>query len=410
MSGQPASDARLIAYLWAPEFGAAVARRAAPGLGAGPLALLDDQGRVLAVDAAAARAGVRLGLAERQAALCCPAAARLPAARFPLWEAQERFLDRLKPFTDRWQPDGLGRAYLDATHVIAHGPAARHAADAGAWCRAVTAAAQAPGWQLAIGATGSKFGASVAGQVAARRGEPVLAPPAQRAFLAGQPAELLPLDGDALLQLRYLGIRTLGAYAQLPAAGVLTRFGAAGRVAQRWALGLDDRPVTPPWEAPECSARVEFETPEADSTRLLAALLQRAERLLRPLRGRLQAIARLLLAVTRADGRTIPISHTFPLPTAAWEAIRLALAGLLPRLTADGQGVTEVTLTLAGITDTPGQQLALFADTTAAPRSRLTATVDRLAGRFGADAFRLACVPDPDHVLLERRAAFAPWH
>ena len=205
------------------------------------------------------------------------------------------------------------------------------------WCQALAAAVRSLGWQPALGATGSKFGASVAGQVAcAERG--AAAGPRRRSapsWPASRPAPL-PLDADALTQLRHLGIRTLGQYTRLPATGVLTRFGPAGRTAQRWAQGLDDRPVLPPWESAEVAARIEFETPLADRERLLAALLRRADRLLVPLRDRLQAVARLLLAITRADGRTLPVSHTFPLPTAAAEPVRLALAGLLERVTWDG--------------------------------------------------------------------------
>jgi protein ImuB len=150
----------------------------------------------------------------------------------------------------------------------------------------------------------------------------LMAPAAQRAFLAGQPVANLPLDVDAVTQLRHLGIRTLGQYTRLPTTGVLARFGQAGRTAQRWAQGLDDRPVVPPWECPEVSARIEFESPLADRERLLAALARRADQLLLPLRDRLQAIARIFLHVTCADGRTFPVTHTFPLPTAAVEPVR----------------------------------------------------------------------------------------
>lgn len=399
-----------IAYLWAPYFGVSVARRAEPQLDARPLALLDDGGRVLAADAVAAHAGIGAGLTERQAAARCPEAMLLPAARFPLWEAQERFLDRIKGYTDRWQPDGLGRAYLQAPFANQEGRTAGLAPEElVAWCQAVAGVVRALGWQPALGATGSKFGASVAGQVAWQNAALLLAPVAQRDFLAGQPVATLPLDADALLQLRHLGIRTLGQYTRLPAAGVLTRFGPAGRTAQRWAQGLDDRPVIPPWESPEVSARIEFEAPLADAGILLAALLRQANKLLTPLRDQLQAIARVLLHVTRADGRTIPLAHIFPHPTAAAEPVRLALAGLLARAPWDGQAAAEIVLTLAGITDAPGHQLLLFEDAADDNRARLTATLDRLAARFGADAFRLASLADPDNLLFERRAAFGPW-
>jgi nucleotidyltransferase/DNA polymerase involved in DNA repair len=379
--------------------------------------LLDEHGRVLATDARAAQAGVAAGHSEPQAAARCPGAALLPAARFPVYEAQEAFLARIRRCTDRWQPDGLGRVYLDATGLVA---SSEHASEGVAgellgWCQGLAAAVRRLGWQPSLGLTGSKFGARVAGQVAwhtaAQCTGLLLAPAAQRTFLAGQPAATLPLDADALTQLRHLGIRTLGQYTRLPATGVLARFGPAGRTAQRWAQGLDDRPVIPPWETPEASARIEFESPLADRERLLAALARRADQLLRPLRDRLQAAARILLQVTRADGRTFPAGHTFPLPTAAAEPVRLALASLLARVPWDGQGAQEVTLTLAGITDAPGQQLALFDSGGGGGdnRARLAATLDHLAARFGADAFRLASLADPDHPLPERRSAFMPW-
>lgn len=399
---------RQIAYLWMPHFGAAVARSAAQ-LADRPLVLLDEHDRVLAADVAAEQTGVIPGLSDHQAAAHCPGALLLPAASFPIWEAQEQYLGRIRNYADRWQPDGLGQVYIQAPFTVPPDGSPGITPELLRWCSAVTAEVRALGWQPAMGATGSKFGARVAGQIAGQSAALLLAPAAQRAFLAGQPVAALPLDGDALTQLHHLGIRTLGQYTRLPAAGVLTRFGQAGRTAQRWAQGLDDRPVTPPWECPEVTARIEFATPEVDRERLLAALAHRADRLLDPLRDRLQAIARILLTITRADGRTIPVTHVFPQPTAAAGPVRLALTNLLARAPWEGQGATEITLTLAGITDTPGQQLTLFVDTTDNTRTRLTATLDRLAARFGANAFRLASLTDPDNLLLERRAAFQSW-
>jgi len=42
-------------------------------------------------------------------------------------------------------------------------------------------------------------------------------------------------------------------------------------------------------------------------------------------------------------------------------------------------------------------------------RAHLTSLLDQLAARYGVEAFRLASLADPDHLLLERRAAFGPW-
>jgi nucleotidyltransferase/DNA polymerase involved in DNA repair len=405
---------RRIAYLWVPYFGTSIARRTGGIPEERPLVLLDDGGRVLAADSAATRAGVTLGLPERHAAARCPEATLESAARFPVWEAQERFLDRVKSYAGRWQPDGLGRIYLDMTGLESPEgrsiPGAVGGVDPGmlSWCQAVAGAVRDLDWEPALGVTDSKFGAHVAGQAAWQNAALLLSPAVQRAFLASQPVAILPLDSDILTQLRHLGIRTLGQYARLPVAGVLSRFGPAGRTAQRWARGLDDRPVVPPWEAPQVSSRVEFETPLADRDRLLSALVQRSAKLLASLAGRLQAASRINLEVVRADRRVVPVSHVFPLPTAAVEPVRLAIGAALGRVAWEGQGAVEITLTLAGITDAPGEQLALF-DVEEGGRSRLDALLDRLAARFGPEAFRLATLTDPDNSLPERRASLARW-
>jgi protein ImuB len=406
---------RCIAYLWVPHFGTSVVRRAGGAPEGRPLILLDGDGRVLAADAAAARSGVTLGLPERHAAARCPEAILAPAARFPVWEAQEMFIGRAKSYAGCWQPDGLGRVYLDMTGLESPVNAgARRAAggvDPGllSWCQAVAAAVRGLDWQPALGVTGSKFGAHVAGQAAWQNAALLLTPAAQRAFLSSQSVTTLPLDLDILTQLRHLGILTLGQYARLPVAGVLSRFGPAGRTAQRWAQGLDDRPVVPPWEAPEVSTRIEFDAPLADRQHLLLTLMHRAGKLLASLRGRLHAANRVALEVTRADGRVVPVSHTFSLPTAAVEPVRLAIEAALGRVAWEGEGVAEITLTLAGITDAPGEQLALFDEGEEDSRSRLSALLDRLAARFGPDAFRLAILADPGNPLPERRASLSRW-
>jgi nucleotidyltransferase/DNA polymerase involved in DNA repair len=198
---------RCIAYLWVPHFGTAVARRTGEVLKERPLVLLDSDGRVLAADAVAARAGVTLGLPERHAAARCPEAILAPAARFPVWEAQEMFLERAKSYAGRWQPDGLGRVYLDMTGLESPvNPGAQDMAgrvDPGllSWCQAVASAVRGLAWQPALGVTGSKFGAHVAGQAAWQNAALLLTPAAQQAFLSSQPVTTLPLDLDSLTQL-----------------------------------------------------------------------------------------------------------------------------------------------------------------------------------------------------------------
>jgi hypothetical protein len=111
--------------------------------------------------------------------------------------------------------------------------------------------------------------------------------------------------------------------------------------------------------------------------------------------------------------RVVP-AFIFPQPTASAAAIRLGLAAALDGLVWDEQPAAEIVLTLGDIRDGPAQQLTLF-DTGLWPdgegsasenRAALRAVLDRLAARYGADAFRMAALHNPDHPLPERRAGW----
>ena len=406
---------RGVAYLVTPEFGAEVLQRCEPALCAGPWALLDDHGRVLALNALAAASGIAPGQTESQAMARCPVANLRPASRYPVFELQSEFLARVALYTGRWQPAGLGCAYLqiDGPGMVVNDLSGRDRLTD--WCQALAVDIRKLGLTPSLGLTHSKFGAFVAGQAAGRDIMLLMGATVERSFVATQPVTLLPLDAATLLQLRHLGIRSLGDYARLPAAGVLARFGEAGRTAQRWAQGHDERPVIPPDELPQVSSRIEFEAPVTDRDILLRALLQRTSALLAPLHANLQAIGRLGLTVLTAGRRVVPVAHTFQLPLPAYgaappPAIQLALAATLDRAihqvaAQDGEGVSEVTLTLGDIGDAPAQQLSLF-DEEPASRASLAALLDRLAARFGPHAFQMAALTDPSHPLPERRASW----
>ena len=413
---------RGVAYLVAPEFGDQVLQRVDPALYGGaeharPWALLDDQGCVLTLNALAAANGVAPGQTESQAVARCPLVTLRPASHYPIFEVQAEFLARVARYAGRWQPAGLGCAYLDTEGLGAMGQDEASCKRLAAWCQALAADIRDLGLTSSLGLTGSKFGAFAAGRAAGCNAMLLMASVIERSFLAAQSVSLLPLDAATLLHLRHLGIRSLGDYARLPTAGVLARFGEAGRTAQRWAQGCDERPVILPDELPQVSSRIEFETPVIDRGILLDALLQRVAALLAPLHANLQGVGgqlvvgTLSLVVLAADKRTLTVNHTFQLPTAAIATIRLALAAALdrfvgqPQLARNGEGVSEVTLTLGDISDAPVQQLSLF-DEGPTSRAALTILLDQLAARFGPHTFQMAALTDPNHPLPERRASW----
>ena len=363
--------------------------------------LLDDAGQVMAADARAAAVGVAPGQTERQAVARCPLALLKPASHYPVVEAQVAFTERVARYAGRWQPAGLGAIYLDTTGLPGN------LID---WGQEMANELRSNlNVSPSIGLTSSKFSSSAAGQLALPSQALILDPITQPTFLSRQPSTLLPLETDALLQLRHLGIRTLGQYARLPAAAVLTRWGRAGHTAQRWAQGHDDRPVIPPSEREEVSAHIEFDGVLLDRDILLAALARKAEKLLDPLRDQLQAIGWLRVTITRGDRRTISVKHTFPMPTAIGSSVKLALDRVLGRVEWTvgpdaGEGASDASLILGDITDAPAQQLSLLE--TPSPREALTATLEKLAARYGRDSFCMAVLTEPDHPLPERRVSW----
>ena len=104
-----------------------------------------------------------------------------------------------------------------------------------------------------IGAADGSFAA----EQAARRG--ALVPAGESAaFLGDLPIDTVD-DADLVDLLSRLGIRTLGAFAALPARDVLARFGPTGTWIHRQCGGRDSRPIAVRRPAPEHSVDITFE-------------------------------------------------------------------------------------------------------------------------------------------------------
>ena len=276
-------------------FGAACRAAGRTRTAGAPLVLLDEHGRVLTVDARPARPGSRSaspnGRRRRTARRGAAPGRPLPALGGP-----GTVPGRIKGYTDRWQPDGLGRVYLDATGLRCRGRLPVEARTPELVSEPWRPRCGSLGWQPALGATGSKFGASVAGQVAWQNAALLLAPAAQRAFLAGQPIHGLAAGhrrADPTASPGHPHPGAIRAPAGHRRAGPLRRPPAARRSAGRkaWTTGRCSRPGRAPRSQRASSSRRRW----SDRERLLAALIQRADRLLVPLRDRLQAVARILL-------------------------------------------------------------------------------------------------------------------
>ena len=394
-----------VLYCTIPHFAAVLARRDHPEWEGGPLVLVGPEDRVFDVSAEAATCGIVAGMTARMAQVRCPEAqlqdADLARSRAEL----EVLLQLLEGASPQVEPHGWGAAYVDLGELV------RGHADAVSFCQEMGRAVRrelGETLQPALGWDSSKFTA----QAAARRTQPgrlrAVDAVQERGFLQPLPVSLLPLEGDALQRLCFLGLRTLGQYATLPRAAVWQQFGRAGRLAHRCARGEDDRPVVPRWQETHLAADIELETPLVERARLVAALRHLVSPLLAELRGNLQVCGQVLLTVRFEDGSTQERARAFLFPVADEERVVRAMDQLLAGMSWQA-AATALAVSLAQIQDAVAEQLTLFPLTD--ERTAKLQEVERyLMARFGpsfkAGRLRQAVMAQPGAPLPEWRVSW----
>ncbi|GAA4021459.1 DNA polymerase Y family protein [Allokutzneria multivorans] len=246
---------RLI-VLWCPDW-PVIAAAATAGLSAHvPLAVVAAN-HVLACSATARAVGVRRGQRRRQAQRACPdleLVADDPDRDARVFEPVVAAVEGLTPGVEVVRPGVLA--------VPARGPSRYFGGEEAVAELLVDRVAEA-GVECQVGVADGLFAATLA----ARRGL-VVPPEGSPEFLAplgiselDQPAERLPGRAELVDLVRRLGVRTLGEFAELPAADVLNRFGAAGALAHRLASGLEERAPSRRRPPPELSVTEEFDPP-----------------------------------------------------------------------------------------------------------------------------------------------------
>ena len=287
----PDTPARVL-VVWCPDW-------PVHAVGAGPdvpAAVLVGQGArrtVLACSAAARAAGVRRGQRVRDAQRLCPELRVHPrdeAAEERVFEPVVRAVEDVAAGVEVVRPGliafsaqgparyhgGESRLALLVRETVADSGQgastadARDASDTEDPQAAADAAADDVPLGCGVGIADGVFAAGLAARLPVD--EPLIVPPGGSAgFLARYPLRVFErpeLDGI----LDRLGIRTLGAFAALPAADVANRFGPLGVQAHRLARGLDPRPPAARRPGEDLSALHVFDPPaERDEPVVFAA-------------------------------------------------------------------------------------------------------------------------------------------
>jgi protein ImuB len=357
-----ASVVRVLA-LWSPDWPVTAAAMAAHVPSHRPAAVVVAN-RVLACSAVARAHGVRRGLRRREAQARCPELVVLerdPDRDARAFEPVVAAAEELAPGVEVVRP-GL-------VALAAQGPVGWFGGEQAAAEKLVDQVAARTGVECQVGVADGLFAAVLA----ARRGLAV-APGDTPAFLAPLGVEELDREPDVdrselVGLLRRLGLRSLGALAQLDAEDVASRFGADAVLCHRLARGLDPRPPVRRAPPEELAVEIELDPPvdRVDAAAFAARGL--AERLHRALAGHGLSCTRLGVAARTVSGEEL---HRIwrcaePLtPSGTVDRVRWQLDAWLTRsrtTSADGPGavcrlwlVPEETVTAGAL------QLGLWGD------------------------------------------------
>lgn len=339
--------------VWCPDW-PVVAASAAVSLPPHLPAAVFAANQVIACSGTARAEGVRRGLRRREAQARCPELVVFdedPARDARFFEPVVVAVEELAPGVELVRPGVVA--------VPTRGPAGYYGGEDAAAERLVDAVAGRTGMECQLGAADGLFAATLA----AHRG--MLVPPGQSAeFLApmsimelGQPAERVRGVRSELVDLlRRLGIRTLGAFAELPARDVASRFGAPAEAAHRLCRGLDERPPSRRRPPPELAVTEHFDPPvdRVDAAAFAARAL--ATRLHANLIAHGWACSRLLILARTEDGAEL--SRTWrcaePLtPAGTADRVRWQLDGWLT-----GRGIARPTSGIAALRIEPDEVIA----------------------------------------------------
>ncbi len=235
-------------------------------------------------------------MAVKEAAQRCPQGIYVPDDPPRYAQAFEAVLDVLDRFSPVVEDAGVGLAFADGAGLEPlYGP------DTALGTRVRREVEAATGQAAQVGLAAGRLAAEVAARTAGDEGVAVVSGE-DRAYLASHPVDRLPLDARALGHLRMLGIGTIGAFAELPANAVRTRYGVEGARARRLARGEDPQPLKGRPRPIVLDEAIDFEWEEHNVDRLTFALQALAQRLAARLARRGLMAQQVGSRIERADG------------------------------------------------------------------------------------------------------------
>jgi len=394
------------AALWCPDWPVVARRVRDDGLRGVPVVVTERTPRGERVRAASPEArveGVVTGLLRREAEARCPGVVLLDADTHVDAAAFEVVALAVETFTPRLALDVPGRLAFPT-----RGPARYFGGEAALGARVLAAVAAAGVPDARLGVADGGFAAELAARAAAPGRAQVVAAGAAPAFLAEWPVAAL---GDPALAdlLTRLGLSTLGAFAALPAASVLGRFGTEGSRAHRLARGLD--PLVSAWTVPppELAETIELDPPveQVETAAFVAKSL--ATQLLARLDRLGLGCSRVTIEAETEHGERLARCwrHEGALtPDALAARVRWQLEGWLHASGGLSGGLALLRLLPDEVAPATGRQLGFWGDDPHAS-DRAARALARVQGMLGHPAV-VTAVPQGGRTPVER-VRWVPW-
>jgi DNA polymerase-4 len=324
----------------------------------------------------------------------CPQATVIPPRHGLYGAVSKEVMAIFRSVTPLVQPLSLDEAFLDVSGAIRLlGPPAA----IGQRIRAEVAAQQQI--TCSVGVAPNKFLAKLASVQCKPDG--LLVIPADRVleFLHPLPVAALWGVGERTGQtLARLGLRTVGDIARTPAAALAADLGpAAAAHLSALAWGRDGRDVETAVREKSVGAEETFDIDVSDPEVIRRELLRLSRRTARALRSSECAARTVVVKLRKADFKTITRSRTLPEPTDETQRIYDTACALYAASGLSGQArLRLVGVRATGLVPASAAQTQLALGDRPPSWRAADAAVDRIAGRFGAEAVRPAA-------LVERR-------
>ena len=374
------------------------------GVDPGEQALVLGAGRVVAATEPARAVGVARGQCRREAQFLCPEVrvlTRDEASEARRFEVVASALGAVTPWVEARRPGRCSFGVRGPVRLFGGEVAlVRHTAEV--VVAAIDSSELGAGSHSGcrIGVADGAFAAGLAARFGgvAPKGAVVVPPGRSPDFLAPLSVEVLttPLAGrgaelvDVLIR---LGLTTLGAFAAIPVADVLARFGNDGLDAHRLASGVDDRLVGHCSAPPDLAVSVPFDPPVDRIDRAAFAARSAAEALHERLLARGMACTRLLVEVETEHGERVSRrwrDEGVLGPAAVADRVRWQLEGWLhgPPAVRPASGIILLVLVPDEVVPAVGRQLGFWGGASAADE-RAGRACDRVVGLLGPGSVRV---------------------